>query len=221
MAYSASWIMERLQGVPPQADAALVLRHAEREDIPPGTFGAGARLTPWGVASTERLGAALSAIRPEGRVVTSPALRCVSTAEAMLRGGGRPEAPILDRRLGDPGPFVVDAEVCGPLFLEVGAPEVARRQLARAGPPAGMRDVSEGVDLLLGLTVKDLRSQGRLNVYVTHDSILAVLAACLFKLSVDEVGWPGYLDGLLAWRSRDRLHLVWRGLEQASHPSGG
>ena len=84
-----------------------------------------------------------------------------------------------------------------------------------------MRPTAEGIDLLLGLTVTDLRSCGRLNIYVTHDAILAVLVAHLYRLPVDEIGWPDYLDGLLLWRCGERLHFIWKGLEQRSHPLGG
>ncbi len=127
----------------------------------------------------------------------------------------------MDWRLGVPGPFVVDEEVSGALFLQIGILEIVRRQLTRTEPPAGMRATSEGVDLLLELTAKYLRSRGRLNVYVTHDSILAVLVAYLYRLSVGDIGWPDYLDGLLLWRCEERLHFAWRGLEQRSHPFGG
>ena len=217
---SESWIENRLETVPTQADAALILRHAERENIPPGTFGEDTPLTAAGVSSAERLGATLSEKRPQVMVTASPVPRCGETARAILRGSGQPEEVIFDRRLGDPGPFVADPAVSGALFLEVGILEIVRRQLSHANPPAGMRSTSEGVDLLLGLAANDLRSRGRLNIYVTHDSILAVLVACLFRLSVEEVGWPNYLEGLLLWRSSGQLHFAWRELQQASHPLG-
>ena len=223
MTYScaASWIAEQLSTIPAQADVALTLRHAEREEIPPGTFGTDAALTSFGVASAERFGAILSGIRPLVSATASPVPRCESTAKAMLRGGGWPEEVALDWRLGDPGPFVVDEEVSGALFLEIGILEIVRQQLTRTDPPSGMRPTSEGVDLLLGLLANNLRSRGRLNFYVTHDSILAVLVASLYQLPVDEISWPGYLDGLILWRNGDRLHFIWRGLEQCSHPLGG
>ena len=142
-------------------------------------------------------------------------------AKAILRGGGWPEEVALDWRLGEPGPFVVDKEVSGALFLEIGILEIVRHQLTHIEPPAGMRATSEGVHLLLGLTATDLRSRGRLNIYVTHDSILAVLVAYLYRLPVDEISWPGYLDGLLLWRCGERLHFIWRVLEQSSYPLGG
>ena len=127
----------------------------------------------------------------------------------------------MDWRLGDPGPFVVDEEVSGALFLEIDILEIVKRQLTQVEPPAGMRATSEGIDLLLGLTANDLRCRGHLNIYVTHDAILAVLVAYLYGLTVDEVGWPGYLDGLLLWRCGQRLHFSWRGLEPGCQPLRG
>lgn len=207
-----SWIAEQLSSLPVQADAALILRHAERGDIPQGTFGMDVELTDSGVASAEGLGSMLYGIRPLVCASASPVPRCVSTATAILRGGGWPEEVALDWRLGDPGPFVVDEEVSGALFLEIDTLEIVSRQLTHAEPPAGMRPVREGIDLLLGLTVNKLRSRGRLDIHVTHDAILAVLVAYLYRLPVDEISWPGYLDGLLLWRSGDRVNFIWRGL---------
>ena len=216
-----SWIEKQLTALPAQADAALVLRHAERDPIPRGTFGADVALTPDGVASAERLGAALAGIRPQVSATASPVPRCVATAQALLRGGGRPDDVALDWRLGDPGPFVVDAQLAGALFLEIGILEITRRQLSDTEPPAGMRATSEGIDLLLALTTDNLRSGARLNICVTHDSILAVFVAYLYGLSIDEIGWPGYLDGLLLWRDGETLRFVWRGLDQAARPLRG
>ena len=217
-------IAERLALVPQRSDAAIILRHAEREEIPAGTYGAEVPLTVRGVSTAEQLGAVLSdrglAQRPLS-VTSSPVPRCVQTAQAIRRGGGQPGAAVLDWRLGDPGPFVVKAEESGPLFLQVGILEIARRQLSDDLPPPGMRPTSAGIELLLGLTAHSLEQQGRLNIYVTHDAILAVLAAWLYRAPIEEIIWPGYLDGLLLWQSGERLNFSWRGLPQASRPTGG
>ena len=216
-----SWVAERLRAVPAQADASLLLRHAEREAIPAGTFGRDVPLTARGVASAQRLGATLAGIRPRLSAAASPVPRCEATAKAMLRGAGRPEQAAPDRRLGEHGPFIVNAEASGALFLQVGIREIVRRQLTDAQPPSGMRATSEGVSILLNLLVGGLRSNGRLNLYVTHDSILAVLAASLYRLPIDEIAWPQYLDALVLWREAERMHFAWRGLPERSHPFGG
>ena len=213
-----TWIMKHLSHVPPQTDVALVVRHAEREDIPPGTFGNDIPLTDRGVGEAEELGAKLSNLRPRISATSSPVPRCELTASAILRGGDQPDDVVPDWRLGDPGPFVVDTESSGDLFLEIGILEINRHQLSRSEPPVGMRGTGEGVDLLLGLTASHLRSTGRLDAYVTHDGILAVLVAYLYRLQIDEIEWPDYLDGLLLWRRGEHLYFAWRGLEQGSRP---
>ena len=213
-------IAGRLASVPPEADAALVLRHAEREAIPPGTFGEDVRLTSGGVAAAEGLGSLLSIRYPSG-IRSSPLSRCTDTASAIARGAGWEAGPVHDRLLGDHGPFVTDASVFGPLFLETGIRELVRRQLSDGPPPPGMRPTGEGVGLLLDMVSGGLRRNGRLQIHVTHDAILAVAVGHLFRLGVDDFAWPAYLDGLLLWRWDGRLHFSWRGLDQGSGPIGG
>ena len=214
-------IAERLAAVPVECDVALVVRHAERGEIPSGEFGVDVPLTGQGVADAQGLGATLRSARKQVSAVSSPVPRCVQTADAILRGGGLPGEVALDRRLGDPGPFVVDPEVSGNLLLQIGILEIVRRQLADPEPPQGLRTTADGVGLLLCLTTGNLENHGRLKVYVTHDAILAVLVATLFRLPLEETGWPQYLEGLLLWRTAGQLNFSWPGLPQASHPMGG
>ena len=203
-------ILEQLALVPDGVDVALVIRHAEREDIPTGTFGHEVNLTAAGASAAEQMGAALSEYRAL-TVVSSPVPRCVQTAQAMLRGAGSTAEVVTDRRLGDPGAFVVDAKAAGPLFLDLPIPEIARRQFQDEMPPPGMRSTKEEVEILLELLASPLGEKGRLHVYVTHDVIMAILVARILRLPLEEIGWPGYLDGLLLWRSGGELHLFWKG----------
>ena len=207
-------ILERLTTVPRDVDASLVVRHAEREEIPEGTFGFGVSLTAQGVRAAERLGAALSDRRTIN-AVSSPVPRCVQTARAILRGAGLSSEVATERRLGDPGAFVLDPEISGPLFLELPIPEIARRQLQDTAPLPGMRPTAGGVKVLLGLIAGSLTEKSLLHVYVTHDIVLAVLVARIFRLPLEEIGWPGYLEGLLLWRSVSGVSASWRGLQQA------
>ena len=213
-------ILQRLSMIPGDADVSLVIRHAEREEIPPDSYGENVPLTYRGIASAERLGELLS-LREPGKLRASPLPRCIHTAEAIRKGAGWDLEIYPDQLLGGPGPFVIDPVTSGPLFLDVGIMEVVRRQLNCAPPPAGMRPTPEGVRLLLDLVTENLGQDGLLNIYVTHDSILAVLVGTLLRLGVDESTWPPYLDGLLMWRSQGRLNFSWRGFHQGSHPVRG
>ena len=203
--------------LPRELDVALILRHAQREDIPPGSFGADVRLTEQGAKSAERLGELLSARSP-GRLVSSPVSRCVETAQAISRGAGWPTSVTTNWRLGEHGPFVSDPKVSGQLFFEVGIAELVRRQLHDSQPPPGMRDIAEGARTLLDFTSEGLGDCGRANVYVTHDAILAALVGWLFRLPVYEEGWPDFLDGLLLWRNGGLVHCAWNRLHQATYP---
>ena len=200
--------MEQLAVVPEGVDASLVIRHAEREDIPEGTFGHDVNPTAEGTQAAEQLGAALSQYRAL-TVVSSPVPRCVQTAQAMLRGVRSSAEVATDRRLGDPGAFIVDAETAGPLFLELPIPEIARRQLQDDTPLPGMRPTLEGVEILLELATSPLGENGRLHVFVTHDIILSVFMSSIFHSSLEETGWPWYLEGLLLWRSADGIQARW------------
>lgn len=211
----AASILERLTAVHESADVALMIRHAEREAIPSGAFGWDVGLTEQGIRSSKRLGAALSEVRAVS-AVSSPVYRCVQTVEALLRGSGSCAGVVTDRRLGDPGPFVVAPEVVGSLFLEVPVQEIARRQLEEPAPPPGMRRTEEGVAILLDLLTVNLGRNGRLFVYVTHDVILMPFVATLYGKSADETGWPDFLDGILLWQWDKRLNFNWRGFQQAS-----
>ena len=78
--------------------------------------------------------------------------------------------------------------------------EVARRQLETGPPPNGMRPTDEGVRIFLELAAAPLGQDGKTFLYVTHDSVLAVIVGRLFNLGPGECHWPEYLDALLLWK---------------------
>lgn len=145
----------------------------------------------------------------------------MQTAKAILQGCGYDSEVLLDHRLGDPGPFVAEPSVAGSVFLETGILDIVRHQLSSAAPLPGMRSTADGVRTLIELVADGLRCSGRLNVFVTHDSILAVLVAWVLGSLIEQVGWPDYLDGLLIWRSGEGLNITWREFRKATYPLGG
>ena len=217
-------ILERLSAIRADTDVSLVIRHSEREEIQTGTFGYHVALTAQGISSAQQLGAALAERRNIADIATvsSPVPRCVQTAEAILLSAGCSTGVPTDRRLGDPGAFVLEPEIAGSLFLELPIHEIARRQLQALAPLPGMRRTGDGVAILLDLVAGNLGGEGQLNVHVTHDVILAVLVGSIFRLPLEETGWPGFLEGLLLWRFESSVYASWRGIQQGfDHPIGG
>ena len=209
-----------LDRVPAGLPVALVLRHAEREGITPGAFGNDVSLTRHGLDSAHRLGTGLSS-RMMGVVRSSPLPRCTQTADAIIAGAGWRANATPDRLLGDPGPFVMEPELAGRLFLDMGVEEIVRRQLADDEPPGGMRSTASGVKLVLRELTGALNGPASASVFVTHDAVLTVLVGHLYGLPVDGFPWPDYLDALVVWPASDRLRFLWRGPGEGSHPIGG
>ena len=209
-----------LDRVPAGLPVALVLRHAEREEIASGSFGNDVSLTRGGRNSARRLGMGLSS-RTAGVVKSSPLPRCMQTADAVIAAAGWKTGAVPAQLLGDPGPFVAEPELVGRLFLDIGIEAIVRRQLADERPPSGMRSTSSGAKLLLQELAAALNGPNSASVFVTHDAVLAVLVGYLYGLPVDGFHWPGYLDALVTWPDSDRLRFLWRGLGEGSHPIGG
>ena len=209
-----------LDRVPAGLPVALVLRHAEREEITSGAFGNDVSLTRRGRNSARRLGMGLSS-RTAGVVKSSPLPRCMQIAAAVIAAAGWKTGAAPAQLLGDPGPFVAEPELAGRLFLDIGIEAIVRRQLADDQPPSGMRSTSSGAELLLRELAAAPNGPDSASVFVTHDAMLAVLAGHLYGLPVYGFHWPGYLDTLVTWPDSDRLRFLWRGLGEGSHPIGG
>ena len=193
-----------------KAHVTLLLRHSHRPPIKTGTLGEQVQLTAKGTRTSEELGEVLGQRKP-GRLLASPITRCVETAEAVARGANWSPDVVLDRRLGDPGPFVTDPSLAGPMFLEVGAHEMVRRQIVELGPLPGMRPTREGVSLLWDLIMEGADDPGTIDVLVTHDSIIAVFLGQLLRTVSHDAIWPEFLDGPLVWRRLSGLGVAWMG----------
>lgn len=190
---------------------ALLVRHAERPPIPPGSFGNELPLTGAGKRAAvdlgRRLGTSLRA------TWSSPVLRCLQTTKAVSEGAGFSGDPVLDRHLGDPGAMISDTSMVGDVFHVHGSEGVVQRLLQNERPLPGFQSPGEGTTLVVESMAEALPSDGGA-LLVTHDSILAVVVAVIFGGgSVFVPGaWPDYLEGLGMVEDRDGQQVfVWRG----------
>ncbi len=190
---------------------ALLIRHAERPPIPPGSFGNELPLTEAGGLSARDLGGILGT---ELRALwSSPVRRCLQTVEAVAEGAGYTEEPVLDKRLGDPGAMISDPSMVGDVFHVHGSEGVVERLLHEARPLPGFRAPGEGTALVVESMVGSLPGRGG-TLLVTHDSVLAIVVAVVFGDSAifGPGRWPDFLEGLGMYEGQDgRLLFVWRG----------
>ena len=121
-----------------------------------------------------------------------------------------------DRVLGDPGVWIDDGAAVGGIFLKFGAQAVVERQVTGRAIP-GMAPLRAGVTRFLELLLSEAGEAGTVDVYVSHDAVIApLLAALLDRQDVTEI-WPAYLEGALLSTGADGLDVIWRGDVHASH----
>lgn len=183
-------------------DFIMFIRHGERAEIPPEDPYRDVDLTPAGYAGVARLAEQL-----RGRLrwtAASPFLRCCVTARGL---GCEPEQ---DSRLGNPGPWVTDAEVAGREFASRGTHGVVRAQVTGAAL-GGMRRAEDAVPLLLAAGLE--RASRGSGVCVSHDAVLMPAMAWLFGVeAADE--WLSPLHGFTVELRAGGPVAVWRGRER-------
>ena len=84
MTFVPETLLHSFEIVPENTRVALLLRHAHRPPIEPGSYGDDVELSRSGIESSEELGQILSQ-RRVGRLVASPVSRCVTTDRECLR----------------------------------------------------------------------------------------------------------------------------------------
>jgi broad specificity phosphatase PhoE len=187
----------------------LLLRHAERPELPEGTVGHDVSLTDAGRAASRALGETIG-----GRLavlVSSPVARCVETAQGIGVGSGVRCHVESSALLGDPGAFVIQPEVAWAAWVELGHAEMMVRLMAGRVDRPGFRDRDEGAALVARLVRETLArlGDGEVGVLVTHDAVLGPVASAWFPEFEPSV--PAFLEGAVCWADGDQLRVAWRG----------
>jgi broad specificity phosphatase PhoE len=203
------WLLTR---VPIDRPVVLLLRHAERPSIPDGETGHDLALTELGrrqaFALGQRLGAHLASLH------TSPVRRCRETANAIVAGTGSDILLHEDRRLGDPGVFVLDEVRAWGNWQRLGHQGVIEHLVSRQDILPGMADPAVAARELLKYMMAHARgSLGGLHLFVTHDIIQVATVARLLGEQLDVSRWPGYLEGALFWKDEGTIWCAYHGRE--------
>lgn len=187
---------------------AILLRHAERPEIPEGSHGMDVGLTEDGMAAAHRIGATLGErIRS---ITTSPVLRCRTTAALLCKGANR-QLEITDHALlGAPGAFVADGDVAWESWRRMGNEGVIAHMMASSQPLPGMHPPKLAVRRLLDLLSLAMDHEVGLHVFVTHDAILAPFVAHALGRPLERERWPRFLDAMMLWYESGDLMAGYR-----------
>jgi len=196
-----------IAALPYRQPLAVLLRHAERQAILPGTVGNDVNLTPQGVDDCQLI-AELYKDR-NSQFFSSPVRRCIQTAEHLQYNPNKDNIKTTPL-LGGPGVFIQCSEKAQHYILENSAITVVDMLLSsEQNLPGFCDDTRDAINRLLAFIMTKSYSK-ELSFFITHDIILAVLLGYLFpKINLD-VLWPNYLDCLFIWKMGDSLMANYR-----------
>lgn len=180
----------------------IILRHADRADIPPDKVGNEVMLNDVGIARSKGFASLIDA-PPILNIKTSPIGRCVQTAELIAQSVNFNLEDIEQcTKLGDPGFIIADGELAWQHWLDKGHEAVNQYLLSGIDSWQGFYDLDHAVAELFSHIKKLLmQSTYGTHLWVTHDTILATLASRIAGSPLTLQDWPdflGYLEVILA-----------------------
>lgn len=173
---------------------ALIIRHADRDKIPDGSFGNEIMLNQKGTENSFKFGEQLRNHKINC-IYTSPVPRCVQTAHFLKEGYGQELPFYTTKALGDPGLHISDATLAGEFFLKHTLDEMYRRFIANEATP-GVPDAIS-FEKEMSSFIKDKTKENGLTIFITHDSLIAFYHYCLNKKIYTKDNWVKYLNGIL------------------------
>ncbi|MDO8970642.1 MAG: histidine phosphatase family protein [Saprospiraceae bacterium] len=189
---------EQVKGLSIAHRAGLILRHSARYPILKDEEVFTVGLTQAGVEQAEALGRHLTKIRQPGRIFSSPIGRCLDTASAIARGARWSQTVNPDYHLSHP--YIAPVWSALPICWE-------------EDPVPGQ--VAE----LINLVLEGDDTPGVLDIFVTHDTIVASIAGYFMGVGFHYPAyWPEFLEGVLVWRNDTGVHFRWRDDERVIDP---
>ena len=171
----------------------ILIRHAERPEIPENSVGNDVLLTEKGTAESRKFAQRISG--PVISIQSSPIVRCRQTAEIIADiVGFRREDIISNRDLGDPGFIIKDGTEAWSHWQKKGHQRVNEHLLSGSEQWSGFEDLDNAVAVFDGKIRKQLALLGEgVHVWVTHDTILATYASRIMSSRLEVNQWPQYL----------------------------
>lgn len=198
--------------LPSDLPVAMLVRHSVRPFLISGARGDEVSLTEEGVNLAEKLGFAIK--EKISRIFSSPVLRCVQTGDAIARGAGKEAVSIQSDVLGAPGAFSFGTRGSGEFWRRKGHKDTLAYLSTADKPVENMPEPNWAARYLLNMMVKETESEGGLNVFVTHDSLITALVAQITGTALKRNQWPQYLDSVFFYKTENHLHLLYKDIHK-------
>lgn len=172
---------------------SYLLRHADRDEIPQGSFGNEILLNKKGKQNAQSFGEKLIASKIN-RIFTSPVGRCIQTAEFISKGYGSSIEIIETNALGSPGLHITDEKIAGDFFLKYGFDEMYNRFILGKEIP-GIPSLEE-LNQRITTFINENTNQNGITLFITHDMLIAFYHFSLSKKIYTKDNWINFLTGL-------------------------
>ena len=172
---------------------SLLLRHADRDEIPQGSFGNEVLLNEKGKQNALGFGEKLIG-QKVNKILTSPIGRCVETAELIAKGYGKEIEIIETTGLGAPGLHIEDEKIAGEFFLQHGFDEMYRRFMKGVNVP-GIPSITE-LNFKISTFIKENSAQNGTTIFISHDMLIAFFHYSLNRKIYTKENWIDYLTGI-------------------------
>ena len=172
---------------------ALLIRHADRDLIPQGSYGNEILLNDKGKQNALSFGESIAKLKVN-KILTSPVTRCIQTSEFIAQGYGKNIEIIQTTALGNPGLHISDAKIAGEFYLEHGVHEILTR-VRKNEPVPGITDLKHFLIMITDFLKQNTEENG-ITIFITHDFLIAMYHFCLNGTVYTDKSWVDYLSGL-------------------------
>ncbi len=176
----------------------ILIRHAERPELPSNDVGYKTSLTEKGLVSSWQFGQTLNS--NVCLIHTSPLTRCIQTAEQIAVTNGYSIDNIKHSELlGDPGFFIDDGKLAWEHWEEKGHDTVNQFLLDGKERWTGFKNLnsaSKNMKTKIRQCLEELKNN-EIAVWVTHDTILAAFATQVLPQPLTLAQWPAFLGRLI------------------------
>lgn len=179
---------------------SLLIRHADKDEIPKGSFGNDVLLNKKGKQNAQSFGNKLSE-RKINSILTSPIGRCVQTAEFIKKGCGSSSIEIIEtEKLGNPGLHIIDKKEVGVFFHKHERPRDAIDEMygkfIQGKKVPGIPSANE-LNHRVTTFIEENTTQTGITIFITHDMLIAFCRYSLDKTNHTKDWGMNFLSGLI------------------------
>ena len=172
---------------------ALLIRHADRNDIPEGSFGNEVLLNQVGKTNAFNYGEKLKN-QQVTKIYSSPVPRCVQTAEFISKGYGKNIEIIETFALGAPGLHIKDEKIAGQFYLEYGF-DVMYESFKNGNAIPGMETL-DNLNQNMNEFIHENTNENETTIFITHDMLIAFYHFSIDRTVYTKENWVNYLSGI-------------------------